>query len=238
MIAAADALFGSFKADPNAPMEVEANMLDIIDASKKAVFTGNVMAHQGDLMIRTVELTAFYSGGAAFGTATRLATPGARGAGQRIETRQKVVITSKDDRTAIAEWANFDVKANTALLGGGVTVVRGKDIAEGPRLKIDLTTGQYRFEGDSEAGAGDRKNVEPLPDRDGTLGAHPRRQDQRPHVPARKAMHAVLSERRERQGQGTAEEEHSGTGSALKPNGEETAVPNASHVTSRNAPSP
>jgi LPS export ABC transporter protein LptC/lipopolysaccharide transport protein LptA len=158
----ADALFGSFKTDPNAPMNVEANLLDIYDASKKAVFTGNVVAQQGDLTIRTVELTAFYSGGAAFG-----AGDGGDDKSQsqlvRVETKHKVVITSKDDRTAIAEWANFDVKANTALLGGGVTVVRGKDIAEGPRLKIDLTTGMYRFEVDSEAAAADRKGGEPPP---------------------------------------------------------------------------
>ena len=160
--AAADALFGSFKTDPNAPMNVEANVLDIYDASKKAVFTGNVVAEQGGFVIRTVELTAFYSGGSAFGTGDG-GDDKSQGQLVRIETKHKVVITSKDDRTAIAEWANFDVKANTALLGGGVTVVRGKDIAEGPRLKIDLTTGMYRFEGAAEAGAVDRKSGDPLP---------------------------------------------------------------------------
>ncbi len=187
--AAADALFGSFKADPNAPMDVEANVLDIYDASKKAVFTGNVVAHQGDFIIRTVELTAFYSGGAAFGTATPDGDDKSQGQLVRIETKQKVVITSKDDRTAIADWANFDVKANTALLGGGVTVVRGKDIAEGPRLKIDLTTGQYRFEGDSEAGAGDRKNVEPLPDATGpSVSSTPPKTSDRTCPPGKQCM--------------------------------------------------
>jgi hypothetical protein len=36
------------------------------------------------------------------------------------------------------------------LLGGRVVVTRGKDVAEGPRLKIDLTTGMYRFEIENE----------------------------------------------------------------------------------------
>ncbi len=141
---AADVLLGgSFKADPNAPMEIEANLLEIFDASRKAIFTGNVVAQQGDFLMRTVEMTAFYSGDGAFGSAT-----GDKKQGDltRIEARRKVIISSKDGRTAVAEWANFDVKANTALLGGGVTVVRDKDVAEGPRLKIDLTTGMYRFE--------------------------------------------------------------------------------------------
>ena len=62
-----------------------------------------------------------------------------------------MLITSKDGQTATGDWANFDVKANTALLGGEVIVSRGKDVAEGPRLKIDLTTGMYRFELEPEA---------------------------------------------------------------------------------------
>ena len=57
-----------------------------------------------------------------------------------------MLITSKDGQTATGDWATFDVKANTVLLGGHVVVTRGKDVAEGPRLKIDLTTGMYRFE--------------------------------------------------------------------------------------------
>ncbi|NJO33781.1 MAG: hypothetical protein HC869_12175 [Rhodospirillales bacterium] len=38
------------------------------------------------------------------------------------------------------------------MLGGNVIVMRGKDMAEGPRLKIDLTTGMYRFELEDTAG--------------------------------------------------------------------------------------
>jgi lipopolysaccharide export system protein LptA len=146
--AAGSLLGGSFKADPNAPMEVEANSLDIYDASKKAVFNGNVIAQQGDFIIRTAELSAFYSG-QAFGMSG--GEDKTKGELNRIEARRKVIIVSKDGRTAVSDWANFDVKANTALMGGGVTVVRDKDVAEGPRLKIDLTTGMYRFELESGA---------------------------------------------------------------------------------------
>jgi hypothetical protein len=61
-----------------------------------------------------------------------------------------VLITSKDGQTATGDWATFDVKANTVLMGGRVVVTRGKDVAEGPRLKIDLTTGMYRFEAEND----------------------------------------------------------------------------------------
>jgi lipopolysaccharide transport protein LptA len=151
---AQESMFGSFKSDPNAPIEIESDSLDVLDASKKAVFTGNVWAKQGDMVIRTVEMTAFYAGQSGFGLNTT-AAPAAKGGETaqivRVEARRKVLITSKDGQNATSDWANFDVKANTALLGGGVLVMRGKDIAEGPRLKIDLTTGMYRFEVDAEA---------------------------------------------------------------------------------------
>jgi hypothetical protein len=35
-------------------------------------------------------------------------------------------------------------------MGNDVTVSRGKDVAQGPRLKIDLNTGMYRFELEQE----------------------------------------------------------------------------------------
>jgi lipopolysaccharide transport protein LptA len=148
-----EGLFGSFKADPKSPMEVEANTLDMIESAKKAIFNGNVKAQQGDLVIRTPEMTAFYSGQAGL-AADASAEAGAKGAQiERIEARRKVLITSKNDQSATAEWANFDVKSNTALLGGGVVVVRGKEVAEGPTLKINLTTGTYRFEGEADTPA-------------------------------------------------------------------------------------
>jgi hypothetical protein len=43
-------LTSSFKNDPNAPMEVEADTLDVNDAAKKAIFKGNVRARQGDML--------------------------------------------------------------------------------------------------------------------------------------------------------------------------------------------
>ena len=144
-------LFGSFKTDPNAPIDVEADSLDVIDPLHQAIFHTNVRAQQGDFVVRTVELVAFYSGQSGLGSGAATASDKTPAQLQRIEAKQKVLITSKDGQTATGDWAIFDVKANTVLLGGRVVVTRGKDVAEGPRLKIDLTTGMYRFELENEA---------------------------------------------------------------------------------------
>lgn len=157
-------MLGSFKSDPSAPMEIEADTLDVHDANKKAIFNGNVWAHQGGMVIRSEELVAIYTGQSGLSLANSGDDPGSKtGAAQivRVEAKRQVLITSKDGQSASADWANFEVKANTALLGGNVVVMRGKDMAEGPRLKIDLTTGMYRFEleGDAPAVSGKAQAV-------------------------------------------------------------------------------
>jgi len=156
-------VFSSFKTDPNAPMDVEAETLDVHDAARNAVFRGNVKAQQGEFVVRTVELTAHYSGQTGLGLSGASDETGGKAPAQitRVEARQKVIITSKDGQTATGDWANFDIKANTVLMGDRVVVSRGKDVAEGPRLKIDLTTGMYRFELETEAAAAPATSASP-----------------------------------------------------------------------------
>jgi LPS export ABC transporter protein LptC len=146
-------VFSSFKVDPSAPMDVEADTLDVYEATKTAAFRGNVKAQQGDFVVRTVELVAHYSGQMGLGVSAAVEEPGGRAPAQitRVEAKQKALITSKDGQTATGDWATFDMKANTVVMGDHVVVTRGKDIAEGPRLKIDLNTGMYRFELETEA---------------------------------------------------------------------------------------
>jgi LPS export ABC transporter protein LptC len=172
------AMLGSFKADRNAPMDVESATLELLDASNKAVFEGDVKARQGDLLLRTSELTAFYSGQSGMGFASAGDEGGAKAKGPekgqekgqtkaqekgeivRLEARRKVLLISKE-QSASGEWADFDVKANTALLGGGVTVTRAgedplkPDVVRGERLKVNLTTGVSQVEA-AEPGAPQR----------------------------------------------------------------------------------
>jgi len=151
--AEAGEVLGSFKTDPNAPIDIEADTLDVYDAARQAVFRGNVKSQQGDFIVRTVAMTAFYSGQTGLGL-TGGDDP-SRPPAQliRVEAREQVLVKSKDGQTATGEWAIFDVKANNVLMGDHVVVSRGKDVAQGPRLKIDLTTGMYRFELEAEPAA-------------------------------------------------------------------------------------
>lgn len=144
------AMLGTFRADPNAPMDIEADTLDVFETTNQAVFKGSVKAQQGDFMVRAPEMVAYFVGQTGIGTAPS-DDKGAQV--QRIEAKNKVVITSKEGQTATGEHVVFDVKSNTALMTGNVVVTRGKDVVQGQRLKIDLTTGMYRFELDERSAA-------------------------------------------------------------------------------------
>lgn len=155
------ALGANFKADQDAPIEVEAVMLDINDRKRTAVYTGEVIAKQGTFVVQTEEMTAFYQGetgllgsmqpGAVPPARTPKAAGAAPGAAQmkRIEARRGVVVTGADGERATGEWADFDAAKNTIVMGGNVMVAHGKQLVRAPagmRLFIDLGSGVTRFE--------------------------------------------------------------------------------------------
>jgi lipopolysaccharide export system protein LptA len=58
-----DKKLGAFKADPEAPIRIEADRLvEVFDSPKQAVFSGNIKLQQGDFLLRSTALTAFYLG--------------------------------------------------------------------------------------------------------------------------------------------------------------------------------
>lgn len=153
---------GSFHTNPEAPVDLEADSLDVNDMQKVAVFRGDVDAKQDGFAITCAELSAYYKGEAGLLDA---AAPGAapkEGGSQsaeltRIEARKNVRVTSKDGQTATGDWADFDAKANKIVMGGNVVLSKGKSMVRGTRLLIDLTTGESKIDTALEsatAGAG------------------------------------------------------------------------------------
>lgn len=133
------------------PIDIDAATLDVDDKVKTAIFRGNVVAVQGDYTVRAPELVAFYTGDSAFAVG---GTPGATAAAgdrkpaselRKVEARQKVLITTKDGRTATANAAEFDPRTNQALLTGDVVLTQDKTVTNGNKATMDMTTGQFRM---------------------------------------------------------------------------------------------
>lgn len=166
---AAGGLGTSFKTDPAAPVDIDSDSLDINDGRKTAVFAGDVKAVQGEMTLRTAELTAFYSGEAGLTDASRNEAGGKGGADlQRIEARRAVVMQGRDGQTATGDWATFDTKKNTVIVGGEVVLTSGPNVVRGSRLVIDMTTGQSVIETDPAAAWSARAQPTPTA---GTTGA-------------------------------------------------------------------
>ncbi len=146
--AAAGLGFATFKTDPNAPVDIEADKLAVDDGKKQAVFSGDVKAAQGDFVIRTVELHALYSGEAGLASVSAPSggdKPKAPAQLTKIEAKGKVIVTSKQNQQVTGDWAIFDMKSNTVVVGGKeVILTQDKNIVRGTKLLIDMATGQSR----------------------------------------------------------------------------------------------
>jgi lipopolysaccharide export system protein LptA len=142
------------------PISIDADRLDVFDKEGRAVFTGNVVAVQGDTNMRCTEMNVFYEqkreqkpeqtaaagGGAAAGGLTQ------DSAIKKILCKGPVVIKTKT-QTATGDKAEFDRVANKVLLTGNATLADGPNVVHGPRVAYDLTTQVARVEG---GGAGGR----------------------------------------------------------------------------------
>lgn len=144
--------FAGLAADNNEPIDIESDTLEVNDASKIAIFSGNVKAVQGTMTMRTKELHVTYTGG-----------DGSVGSGSeisKIRAQGKVLITTDKQQTATSDWADFDVEKQTVIIGGNVVLSQvGDHVLRGDRLVINLKTGQSRFENRRDAKTGKTKRV-------------------------------------------------------------------------------
>ncbi len=148
--------FGGMGGDSKEPIKIDADKLDVLDKENRAVFTGNVVAVQGETTVRCSKMTVFYEGrgqpGAAGAAPRAPAQPAASGEGsndssiKRIECAGPVTVVSKT-QAATADNAVFDRAANKVIMTGNVALNDGPNITRGQRLVYDTQTGVANVEG-------------------------------------------------------------------------------------------
>jgi lipopolysaccharide export system protein LptA len=142
--------FGGMGTDSKEPIKIDADKLDVLDKDNKAVFTGNVVAVQGETTVRCSTMTVFYEGRGQGGT-QRPAQPAAQGQGQgqgqgndgaikRIECAGPVTVVSKT-QAATSDNAVFDRANNKVIMSGNVALNDGPNITRGDQLVYDTQTG-------------------------------------------------------------------------------------------------
>jgi lipopolysaccharide export system protein LptA len=115
--------------DTSQPIEIVADRLTVEQAQGRAVFLGNVLAEQGEMLLRADRLIVYYAlgdDGAAPDQAIR-----------RIEVEGNVTIASTIE-TAVGDTGFYDVTGGMIELAGNVVLTREANVIRGDLLEIDV----------------------------------------------------------------------------------------------------
>ncbi len=134
-----------FKTDPDAPIEIEADTLEVEQNAQTATFIGNVVAIQGAIRLRADRLIVTYAQKAEGASSSDDGTGGTEIT--RIDAKSNVHVMSEDDQSASGDWALYMVADETITMGDAVVLRQGENVIRGQRLNIDLNSGQARVEG-------------------------------------------------------------------------------------------
>lgn len=131
-----------------APVTVDAGKLDYFEKEQKLIYSGNVIAKQGEATLRTPRLVIFLEKNAGAGQ-----KPAAGDDNQnqikRMEADGPVRITSKD-QVGTGDRGVYDKPANKVLLIGNPVLTQGINVVRGdPKgtLEYDLNTGRAHIKG-------------------------------------------------------------------------------------------
>ena len=138
--------FGNFGASKE-PIKIDADKLDVFDKEGRAVFSGNVVAVQGDSTMNCTVMTVFYEQRGQ-GDA-KAAVPAAQAADdssiKKIDCKGPVTIVSKT-QIATGDNATFDRVGNKIYLTGNAALSDGPNVTRGERVIYDINTGVANIE--------------------------------------------------------------------------------------------
>lgn len=123
--------FGTIKADPNAPVEVTADTLDVDQDNGQAVFQGNVVVGQGVMRLSAPRLLVVYK---------------EEGGIERLEATGGVVLASGED-AAEADRADYSIDEGVVVMTGNVLLTQGANALTAQRMTVDLVGGTAQMSG-------------------------------------------------------------------------------------------
>lgn len=121
--------------NPNAPITIEADRMESRQHDNTVIFTGNVVANQGEITINAAKMTVIYLA----------AAKGGKGdAAQKIEKlrAEGAVRIIKQDLTATSEALDFFAYESKVILTGEAKAWQGKNVVTGDRIVLFLDEGR------------------------------------------------------------------------------------------------
>jgi lipopolysaccharide export system protein LptA len=122
----------SLQPDSNQPIEINADRLEVVQPEQKAIFSGNVMATQGNVKLTSERMIVFYR-------------PAGQGGGEsgvsRIEVIGNVEMHTPTE-AASGDRGVYNVDNKQILVFGNVLLRRDKNVLKGERLEYNLVSGR------------------------------------------------------------------------------------------------
>lgn len=145
--------------DSNAPVDFDADRIEVQDRDHKATLIGNVHAVQGEMTLTADRVVALYQGNLAdAGGSGTAAAPAASGAQpkpkvQRLDASGHVVVT-RPGEIAHGDYGIYDLQTKLVTLIGNVTLDRNGSVVRGGRLVVDQNSNRATVDGAAVGGAG------------------------------------------------------------------------------------
>ncbi|HEY8005588.1 MAG TPA: LptA/OstA family protein [Methylocella sp.] len=129
--------------DSKEPVNIDAAKLDYFDKEQKLVYTGNVVATQGQSKLEATTLVIYLTPKDASAAA---GAPSSSSQVRRMEAAGPVTIISKD-QIGTGDSGIYEKSENKVYLIGNVTLTQGPNVTKGDKLIYDLTTKQAAVTG-------------------------------------------------------------------------------------------
>ena len=117
----------------NAPVQFDADRIELQDRENRVILSGNVDIRQADLRLRANRTTMNYLDTGSLQI-------------QRIDASGGVTVT-RGNESARGSVAVYDFNRRLIVMSGDVSLQRGSDRLSGGRLVIDLNTGRSSVDG-------------------------------------------------------------------------------------------
>jgi len=134
---------GNFAKGNKAPVNIEADELEIKQKQNTAIFSGNVNVVRGKIQLKSARLMVKYH------------NVGKAGKNKREISKLKAtggVIVTSDTQSATGDWAVMDMKKNTIIMGDNVVISQGGNVIRGNKVLVDLNTGYSRIISNKKSG--------------------------------------------------------------------------------------
>ncbi|MFL9839649.1 LptA/OstA family protein [Sphingomonas sp. ST-64] len=135
-IAIGGAALGQSRHDSNAPIDFDAQSIELQDRANRAILSGGVTIKQANMTLTAARVTVSYTGQVIDGSPSVSRFDAAGG-----------VTVRRPDQTARAQYGVYDINRRVITMLGAVTLTQGSNTVSGGRLTIDLDTGRASIDG-------------------------------------------------------------------------------------------